>query len=145
MYRAMLIKKQVYIFQCKFFVIKKQVYTFLYKYVYTLIGAGLLGKLKICIVSIRLHFNWCGPAGKIENMHWQCRSPKGTLHCQYSNLDFNLRISSQCKVYFYPKIWKPNCYIHFWRIFPSKIICISFSSKSLTKKRIRRACTICFG
>ena len=32
-------------------------------------------------IQVCLHFNWCAPAGKIENMHWQCRSPKGTLHC----------------------------------------------------------------
>ena len=48
--------------------IQKQVYIFQYKYVYTLIGARLLGKLKICIdsagskrvhciVSI-LHYYW---------------------------------------------------------------------------------------
>ena len=24
---------------------------------------------------------WCTLAGKIDNMHWQCRSPLGTLHC----------------------------------------------------------------
>ena len=35
--------------QCKFIVNKKQVYIFQYKYVYTLIGARLLGKSKICI------------------------------------------------------------------------------------------------
>jgi hypothetical protein len=54
---SLLIEKQVYIFQCKLIVNKK---------------TGL---------HFSIHFNWCAPSGKIENMHWQCRSPKGTLHC----------------------------------------------------------------
>ena len=48
-------------FECKFIVKKKP---------------GQHKSIQVC-----LHFNWCAPAGKIENMHWQCRSPKGTLHC----------------------------------------------------------------
>ena len=41
-------------------------------------------------IQVCLHFNWCAPAGKIESMHLQCRSPKGTLHCINVSKKFKL-------------------------------------------------------
>ena len=78
------IRKQVYIFQCKFIVNKK---------------TGLHFSIQVC-----LHFNWCAPAGKIENMHWQCRSPKGTLHCININSIF-MRTLCSLYLYFLNRLW----------------------------------------
>ena len=47
------------ILQCKFIVNKKQVYIFQYKYVYTIIGARLRGKLKICIDNASPQRGYC--------------------------------------------------------------------------------------
>jgi hypothetical protein len=32
-------------------------------------------------IQLQIQAVCCAPVGKIENMHWQCSSPKGTLHC----------------------------------------------------------------
>ena len=37
-------------------------------------------------------WNWCRLAGKIDNMHWQCRCPSGRLH--HSNIHLTTQIKN---------------------------------------------------
>ena len=77
--------KEEYISKCKFIVNKKNRSTF-FNANLSLKKTGQHKSIQVC-----LHFNWCAPTGKIENMHRQCSVPFHTSSMERFSENFDLK------------------------------------------------------